>query len=504
MCRQILRSEELSKNKEIFFTSTPSRIIHETALACPESEALGDNGKYYTYAQVEQYSNLIAEKLIREGVGREEIVCVYTGRNACAVFALLGIWKAGGAYLYIDNTYPVQRQDWIKRKCDVKRTLTLDWVAETIRDGGNREVPYQDLSRPEDMAVIIFTSGTTSAPKGVVVEHRNIAASISNFDRQKITSESRVSAFAGFGFIAAIFDTASTLAAGAYMDIIPEDTRRKIDRIVEYWNRERITHSFLPPHMALKLMDVEDSRVPLKLLLVSSEPVRNMRKKPYTILNVYASTETCSQCTVYEITDTRHEYPIGTVGPNTRSYVVGEDGQPVKQGEVGELWIAGPQITRGYWKLPEETAASYIKNPFTDDPKYAHLFKTKDRVKELPDGNLFFVGRMGHMYKIRGFRVEGGEVESAMLACENIKEVVVKAFEDKGGTNILCAFILADEKLDPKKIKEKLRDYLPGYMIPTAILQLDEMPHNPNGKADRLALQPPPELDDHKLLAKLY
>ena len=91
-----------------------------------------------------------------------------------------------------------------------------------------------------------------------------------------------------------------------------------------------------------------------------------------------------------------------------------------------------------------------------------------------------------------------------MLACGNIKEVVVKAFEDKGGSNILCAFILADEKLDPKKIKEKLRDYLPGYMIPTAILQLEEMPHNPNGKADRLALQPPPELDDHKLLEKLY
>ena len=290
MCRQILRSEELSKNKEIFFTSTPSRIIHETALACPESEALGDNGKYYTYAQVEQYSNLIAEKLIKEGVGREEIVCVYTGRNACAVFAMLGIWKAGGAYLYIDNTYPVQRQDWIKRKCDVKRTLTLDWVTETIREGADREAPYQDLSRPEDMAVIIFTSGTTSAPKGVVVEHRNIAASVSNFDRQKITSESRVSAFAGFGFIAAIFDTVSSLAVGAYMDIISEDTRRKIDRIVEYWNRERITHSFLPPHMARKLMDIEDSRVPLRLLLVSSEPVRNLKKKPYTILNVYAST----------------------------------------------------------------------------------------------------------------------------------------------------------------------------------------------------------------------
>ena len=143
MCRQILRSEELSKNKEIFFTSTPSRIIHETALACPEREALGDNGKYYTYAQVEQYSNLIAEKLIREGVGREEIVCVYTGRNACAVFALLGIWKAGGAYLYIDNTYPVQRRDWIKRN---------DWVT------------YEDQTLGKEITAYGFTPKLSETP----------------------------------------------------------------------------------------------------------------------------------------------------------------------------------------------------------------------------------------------------------------------------------------------------------------------------------------------------
>ena len=504
MCAQILRSEELSSNKEIFFTSTPSRIIHETAVLLPDKEALGDRGRYYTYAELDRCSNLIAQRLIREKVGHEEIVCVYTGRSAYAIFAMLGIWKAGGAYLYIDDTYPEQRREWIMRKCDVERVISREWVEETIREEEGKEVPYVDLSQPEDMAVIIFTSGTTSSPKGVIVEHRNIAAATSNFDRQYVTTNSRVSTFAGFGFIAAIFDTASTLSCGGFMDIIPDETRHKIDKIVEYWNRERITHSFLPPHMALKLMDYDDEQVPLELLLVSSEPVRNMCKKPYIVLNVYASTETCSQCTVYEIRDTRKEYPIGKVGPNTRSYVVGEDGKPVPKGEIGELWLAGPQITRGYWKMPEETAASYVLNPFTDDPKYAHLFKTKDMVRELPDGDLFFVSRMGNMYKIRGFRVEGGEVESAINACDEVKEVVVKAFANKNGTNILCAFITAEKKLDPKKIKEKLKAYLPGYMIPTAILQIDEMPILPNGKADRKSLMPPPEIDDHKLLARLY
>lgn len=503
----LTRAEQLSRDKEIFFTSTITRIIHETALLCPEKTAVADEKQFLTYKMLDTWSSLLADYLIRDGVRQEEVVCVYTGRNVYAVLCMLAIWKAGATYLYMDDTYPTSRQDWILRCCEVERVLPLHKVRQLLQEFEDRagtDTQSVDRSRPEDLAVIIFTSGTTSRPKGVMLEHKNIAASISNFDRQLLRTRDVVSVFAGFGFVASIFDILSPLVCGATLDIIPEETRRKIDAIVDYWNERHITISFLPPHMAMKLMDMDDDRIPLHVLLVGSEPTRNLKKKPYHILNLYASSEMCAQVTVYEIQDEQKQYPIGKVGPNLRYYIVDEEGRPVPRGTVGELWLAGPQVSRGYWKMPEETAEAYISNPFTDDPKYARLFRTKDRVKELPDGNLFYIGRLGNMYKIRGFRVEGGEVENALLSCEKVREVVVKAFEDQGGTNILCAFCTSNEPLDPKEIKRKLREFLPGYMIPSAIIQLPSFPRLPNGKADRRALEAPAQINDHKLLEKLY
>lgn len=498
----LTRSEELSRNKEVFFTSTVTRIIHETALLCPEKTAVADKEVSFTYRMLDERSSAFARKLRADGVENGDVVCVHTGRNAYAVISMLAIWKANAIYVYTDDTYPESRRRWIMKCCEVKKTLLLDEVKEFCC--GAEETGYTDYSCPEDLAVIIFTSGTTSKPKGVMLEHRNIAASISNFDRQLLRTEDTVSVFAGFGFVASIFDTVSPLVCGATLDIIPEETRRKIDMIVDYWNERKVTVSFLPPHMAMKLMEIDDSRVPLHVLLVGSEPTRNLMKKPYHILNLYASSEMCAQVTVYEIQDEQKEYPIGKVGKNLRCYIVDEHGKQVEKGEIGELWLAGPQVSRGYWKMPEETAEVYIRNPFTDDPQYAHLFKTRDRVRELEDGNLFYIGRMGSMYKIRGYRVEGGEVENTLLSCGKVREVVVKAFQDSGGTNILCAYCTSDEKLDPKEMKEKLRGFLPGYMIPTAIIQIPSFPRLPNGKADRKALEAPKEIDDHKLLAKLY
>lgn len=497
-----MRSEELSRNKEVFFTSTVSRIIHETALLCPEKTAVADENISFTYRMLDEKSSALARKLRADGVKREDVVCVHTGRNAYAVLCMLAIWKAGGIYVYTDDTYPESRRKWILKCCDVKKILSLEESRAFCDETAGCE--YMDYSRPEDLAVIVFTSGTTSKPKGVMLEQRNIAASISHFDRQLLRSMDTVSVFAGFGFVASIFDIFSPLVCGATLDIIPEQTRRKIDLIVDYWNERHVTVSFLPPHMAMKLMEIDDSKIPLHVLLVGSEPTRNLMKKPYHILNLYASSEMCAQVTVYEIRDEQKEYPIGTVGEKLRCYIVDEQGKQVEKGETGELWLAGPQVSRGYWKMPEETAKVYIRNPFTDDPEYARLFKTSDRVRELEDGNLFYVGRIGSMYKIRGFRVEGGEVENALLSCGKVQEVVVKAFQDSGGTNILCAFCTSGEKLDPKEMKKELKAYLPGYMVPTAIIQIPSFPRLPNGKADRKSLEPPKEIDDHKLLAKLY
>lgn len=219
---------------------------------------------------------------------------------------------------------------------------------------------------------------------------------------------------------------------------------------------------------------------------------------------MYAASECCSLISVYEITGDEAVYPIGTLNPTLRGYIVDEDGQKVEPGQEGELWLAGPQVSRGYLQRPEATMRQYRKNPFSSEPEFQRLFKTNDIVCQDADGNLHYVGRKDNMYKIRGFRVESGAVESTVLKCAAIKEVVVKAFPDAGGVNILCGYFTSDVDVDVKDLKEKLKEILPYYMVPVCFIRLDEFPRNFNNKIDRKAIKPPKEINDHKLLEKLY
>ena len=232
--------------------------------------------------------------------------------------------------------------------------------------------------------------------------------------------------------------------------------------------------------------------------------MRNLEPKSYRIINVYAASETCSLAAAYDINSCEKSYPIGTLNPNLKGYIVDEDGKPVKPGAEGELWLAGPQITRGYFKRPERTREQYMDNPFDHEQGYERLFKTRDIVCQMEDGNLRYITRKDNMYKIRGFRVESGAVESAVLKCSEIKEVVVTAFTDAGGCNILCGYFVSDREIDVKLLKERLKSVIPYYMVPTCFIRLEQLPRNINNKVDRGALKPPAELNDHKLLQKLY
>jgi amino acid adenylation domain-containing protein len=497
----ILRSEQLSRDKTIFSRQTFCRIFHETALRYPDRIAVMDAEHSLTYRELDEYSNDLAVCLIHHGVKHGEIVSIESGRSIYSILAMLSLWKAGAACFYIDTCYPETESSRLRERCHCRLAIRRDFFA------AHRFVPnaeFIDHSTADGLAVIIFTSGSTTEPKGVLLEQRNINASISNFDRLGLTSDDRICVFASFSFVAALFDICSGLASGARLCIIPEKSRRKIDSIVDYWNREKITVSFLPPHMAMKLMKVEDSRIPLRALLVGSERVRNLEKKPYRILNLYASTELAALISVYEISGAAGDYPIGRVNPTLRSYVVDDQGTPVPDGEIGELWLAGPQVSRGYFQNPELTARQYIRNPFGENPPYDRLFKTRDLVQRLPDGNLYYVGRKDTMYKIRGFRVEAAAVENALLSLGLVRETVVKIFTDHGGTNILCAYFTADKPLDVKLLKKKMRTLVPYYMVPTCMIQLAEFQRLRSGKVNRSAIEPPRELNDHKLLEKLY
>ncbi|MDO4554849.1 MAG: amino acid adenylation domain-containing protein [Lachnospiraceae bacterium] len=497
----MLRSEELRLNKEEFFTQTFCSIFHKTALRYPDKTAVKDMVGEFSYRELDEYSNFLAKHLIAQGVGQEDIVAIQSGRQKESILAMLAIWKAGAAYVFVDDSYPPARMDVMQRECGYRIIFTEKYFESLVWE---RDEEFINYSKRDGLAILVYTSGSTSAPKGVMIEHKNVTASISNFHRLGFCETDRTCVFASFSFVASVYDIFSQLAAGGALIIIPEEIRRNIDLIAKFWMENQITVTFLPPHMAMKFMQFDDSKFSLRVLLVGSEPVRNLEPKSYRIINVYAASEMCSLISTYEIKSAQKSYPIGKLNETIRGYIVDEDGNQVKPGEEGELWLAGPQVTRGYFKRPELTKAQYMKNPFSDEKEYERLFKTRDIVCQMEDGNLKYISRKDNMFKIRGFRVEGGAVESAILKCTAIKEVVVKAFADQGGCNILCGYFVAEGEVDVKEVKEKLKEIIPYYMVPTCLIRVDQFPRNRNNKIDRNAIQPPKELNDHKMLKKLY
>lgn len=499
----IERTEYLIEHRSDILQKTFPQVFQNTVRAYPDLIAAYANGITVTYRELLRWSEAVAHKLIVQDAQREEIVIIQTGRSIETIAGILGIWKAGCAYVYLDKAYPEERKQEILNECSCRFILDEDWWADIDKEN---DLPELDLSRNDGLALMIYTSGSTSNPKGVMLEHRNVVATMYDFELFRIQKGEHYGIFPGLGFVAAVSDIFCALAVGASAYIIPGSIRKNIEALTQFYREHQIKVTFLPPHMARKLLKLDLTDLPLRLLLVGSEPVRNLSQAPFTIFNVYGASEMCSMIAHYEVENTEDNgfYPVGKVNPWLKYYLMTDDGEPVAPGEAGELWLAGPQVSRGYYKLPELTERQYIKNPFSDEPGYERIFKTNDILKDVGGGNLQYVCRKDNVYKIRGFRVESTAVEHAVMECAPVKEVVAKAFTDQGGCNILCAYFTAAEKLDPKKIKERLKAKIPYYMMPTCLIQLDEFPRNLNAKIDRKAIEAPKELNDHKLLEKLY
>lgn len=302
----ILRSEELKNNKDEFIRNTFCRIFHRTALRYPDKTAVSDEDSSLTYRELDEYSNFLAKHLVSRGVKREEIVAIQSGRHVKTVIGILAVWKAGAAYVFLDECYPESRNHKIQEECGYRIILTDQYFSDLHME---QDKEYTDLSRREDLAILIYTSGSTSMPKGVMIEHRNITGSVSNFHRLGFNESDVVCLFASFSFVASVYDTCSSLASGATMEIIPEYRRKSIDLIVSFCREKHITVTFLPPHMAMKFMKYDESRLNLRALLVGSEPVRNLEPKSYRIINVYAASETCSLAAAYDISSREKSYP---------------------------------------------------------------------------------------------------------------------------------------------------------------------------------------------------
>lgn len=474
----------------------------------PEKEALVTETVRLTYRELDRQSEQIARELLLEGVEEGEVIAVRTGRSACSVAAILGIWKIGCAYVFLDSDQPAFYNTLCMQECGVRHEVTRE-LAERARGRelpgtqGQRKEPFAERGQMDRLAVVVYTSGSTGKPKGVLITQRNLAASISNFGEIGFTSDDHYGCFASLMFIASVYDIALSLSIGATLYLIPKAIRKNIREVARYYREKRITATFLPPHMAMKYMEL-DQGSPLRLLLSGSEPVRNLKERSYTIVNVYASSEACAIISFYKVEDSRRAYPIGRLVPALRGYIVDEAGEPVRSGEMGELWISGPQVSKGYCRMQELTAERFCPNPFCDDPLFGTVFKTGDMVAKNEKGELVYHGRRDNMVKIRGFRVELTGVEKHMLEYPKIKEACCKAYTDKGGTNLLFGYYIAEGPIDHEDFRRYLGTVLPYYMIPLGLVRCEEFPRTLSGKVDRQAFLPPDGLDDWRELAERY
>ena len=316
-------------------------------------------------------------------------------------------------------------------------------------------------------------------------------------------SQERYACFSSFTFIASIYDISVAVSLGATSLLVPKEIRKNISELAQYYKDNKVTVTFLPPHMAAKYMSL-DQDSPLKILLSGSEVVRNLEKRPYTIINIYASSESCAMAVYYHVKDKRTNYPIGRPVHTLKVYVVDEEGNPVEEGQTGELWMSGPQISEGYWNRDDLTAQKFIPNPFSEEEEYKRVFRTGDLVRYDEDGQLLYVGRIDNMVKVRGFRIELEGVEKNMREYPGIIDVCCVAHKDKGGTNILFGYYIAEEKIDHKSFREFLMKYMPYYMVPTGLIACEDFPRTTTNKVNRRGFLPPAEIDDWKLVAEKY
>jgi amino acid adenylation domain-containing protein len=508
--------------------------IHAQVQRSPTATALVCEGESLTYAEWERHANQVAHALIAHGVKPESRVALFADRSLAWMVGMYGTLKAGGAYTPIDPITPAERLAGMVAEAGATVLLTqkhllaelpaLPCPVLVLDDSPDAFVAYPDHTpkvtvSPENSAYILFTSGSTGRPKGVAVEHRQIVNYLHG-----ILARADFPAGASFAIVSTLAaDLGNTtlfpsLVTGGTLHIIPYERATDPLAAADYFRTHRIDClKIVPSHFEAWLtapnpVDV----VPHQRLIFGGEAsswelmarIRTLRPT-VTILNHYGPTETTVgvlTCAVPEIPIAGAAIvPLGRPLANSHLYVLDRAGQPVPVGVPGELFIGGAQVTRGYLGRPDLTAERFVPDPFSDVPG-ARLYRTGDRVRYLPDGNLEFLGRVDFQVKVRGYRIELGEIEAVLKQHPAIREAVVTVREETVGDKRLVAYIVERKEKEERRndngtesslsiadLRTYIREHLPDYMVPTAFVQLEQLPLNANGKIDRRAL-PAPDL----------
>lgn len=479
-------------------------LFERQAQLTPQNVAVVFKDHQYTYAEVDAISNRISAFIAGKGLKAEDVVSVLIPRCEWMAIVSLGVLKAGCAYQPLDPSYPKERLNFMMQDADAKlliadeqlRPIVDEYKGEVLltKDIVSCAAVPQQLTKPtpDSLFILLYTSGSTGVPKGCQLTHANLVAFCNWYQRfYGLKPEHKVAAYASYGFDACMMDMYPALTCGASVHIIPEEIRLDLIALNDYFEQNHITHSFMTTQVGYQFATSIENHSLLYLSTGGEKLASLTPPTGYKFFNVYGPTECTIFTTVYCVEHKMKEIPIGKSLDNMRLYVVDGNGHRLPIGAAGELWVAGPQVSRGYLNRPEKTAEVYITNPFTSDEKYQHTYRTGDIVRFLPDGNIQFVGRRDGQVKIRGFRIELKEVESIIREFPGIKDATVQAFDEDGGGKFIAAYIVSDQKVDIEALNQFILDQKPPYMVPAVTMQIDAIPLNQNQKVNKRALPKP-------------
>ena len=493
--------------------ATVVSLFRAAAQRDPGAPALVSTGGTMTYAELDRESDRLASRLRTYGIAADVPVGVLLRRSSQMITAWLAALKAGAAYLPLDPDYPGARLEYMLQDSAAPLLITDQELAQRVpayvgarlrmdeepaSPANADNVMTEDEPAAEQVAYLIYTSGSTGQPKGVAVEHRALANLIAWHNRAyHVAPVDRATQLAGLGFDACVWEVWPYLAAGASVYLIDEATRLSPVTIWHWLADNRITLTFVPTPMAeAMLREPIPGLLSLRALLTGGDRLRGRLPVdlPFRLVNHYGPTENAvvSISADVDLGDAAHRAPaIGRPINNVQAYVLDEHMQPVPDGVIGELYVGGASLARGYWRREELTRERFVPDPFGRPG--SRLYRTGDLVRWSAEGLLEFIGRTDLQVKVRGYRIELGEVEQALLANDSVAAAVVAVREDTPGDVRLVGYVVAERGavLTPETLRGNLSSCLPGYMVPSAMVLLDALPLTPNGKVDRAALPTP-------------
>ena len=480
----------------------------------PEAIAAVFESAQLTYRELNRRANQVAHHLQKAGVVPETVVGIYLERSLEMLISLLGVLKAGAAYLPLDPSYPGDRLAFMLKDAAVKFLLCTEAFLGHLPPCGARVFCLDGIGEESEenpssgatagnLAYVIYTSGSTGKPKGVMICHRSLSNHLLwRHSYFPLVRADRVLHKASFSFDDSVWELLEPLTAGACVVMAKPEGHFDSAYLVSLIAEQHISVACFPPPLLRAVLDEPDLERcrSLRRVTTGGEALtielqrRFLDRLPIDLYNGYGPTEATIAATFFtcEHNSDRPSVPIGRPIANTQIYILDRHLHPVPIGVPGELHIGGVGLARGYLNRPELTAERFIPNPFSDDPD-ARLYKTGDLARYLPDGNIEFLGRFDDQVKIRGFRIELGEIETALNEHPDIKACAVLARDDTPGDRRLVAYIVPDENAlaASADLRDFLRRKLPDYMLPSAFIVLAQLPLTPSGKLDRRALPAP-------------